>query len=140
MTRSENFVKDMMVMCAWRYASHLGVEHMLGVLHVIKNRQKAGQGTYLHIIDTMDKWHAAPPTTKTSPDVWDRNLLRLLNEVDRIVDDTRPDPTNGATYFGETTNITSSWFLENVARSTDRVRCGDINQFTYWKPKEIYGN
>lgn len=134
MTGAELYTKMQIVETAWRYASHFGgAENMLGVMHVIKNRQKAGWGTYLHILDTMDKWEASPPPTKTHPDLWNRNFLRLLNEVDSVMDDTRRDPTGSALYFGDTTNITSDWFLQHVARNTEKVRCGDCASWTYWR-------
>jgi hypothetical protein len=134
MTNSELYVKMQVVEIAWKYASHFGgAEHMLGVMHVIKNRQKSGWGTYLHILDTMDKWEASPAPTKNHPDLWNRNFLKLLNEVDGVLDDTRRDPTGSALYFGDTTTITSDWFLEHVARNPEKSRCGDINSWTYWR-------
>ena len=132
MVRAEEYIRMQMIEQAWKYASHYGGhENMLGVLHVIKNREAAGWGTFLHILDTMEKWQAAPPVTTTHPDIWNRNFVKVLGEVDAICDGTRKDPTNKATYFGDTTNITSDWFLQNVART--RERCGDNCTFTYWK-------
>lgn len=134
MTNSELYVKMQIVEAGWKYASHFGgAEHCLGVMHVIKNRQKSGWGSYLHILDTMGKWEGSPAPTPTHPDLWNRNFLRLLNEVDSIMDDTRRDPTGGGLYFADTTKITSDWFLQHVARNPEKVRCGDINSWTYWK-------
>ena len=134
MTRSEDYIKMQMIEQAWKFASHFGgAENMFGVLHIIKNREKAGWGTYLHVLDTMDKWEAAPPVTKTHPDVWNRNFVKLLGEIDGICDDTRKDPTNGGLYFADTTNITSDWFLKHVARNPEKERCGGSASWTYWK-------
>ena len=133
--RAEEYFKMLMVREAWRYAQHFGgIENMLGCLHVIKNRQAAGWGTYGHVLDTMEKWQAAPPTTLTHPDLWDRRFQQILGQVDGICDETRkPDPSNGGLYFGDTTNITSDWFLERIARNPDKQRCGGSASWTYWK-------
>jgi|ERR1700689_1182016 len=134
MTRAEDYIRMQMIEAAWKYASHFGgVENCLGMLHVIKNREKAGWGTYLHVLDTMEKWEAAPPATKTHPDIWNRNFQKMLSEVDSIMDDTRKDHTNGALYAGDTTNITSDWFMQHVARNPEKQRCGDCCSWTYWK-------
>jgi hypothetical protein len=135
MERNDSYIKAQMIEAAWKYAQHYGgVDHMLGVLYVIKNRQVAGWGTYLHILDTMEKWQAAPPKTTTHPDIWDRRFVALLGAVDGICDETRkPDISNGALYFGDTTDIQSEWFLERVARNPEKVRCGGSASWTYWK-------
>lgn len=133
-TNSEQYIKMQMVECAWRYGSHYGgTPAMLNILHVLKNRQKAGWGTYLHILDTVDKWHAAPPKTTIHPDVWNRNFLALLNEIDGICDDTRKDPTNSALYWGDLTDVQSDWFLEHVCRNVEKQRCADMNSLTFFK-------
>ncbi len=132
MTRGEDFVKSMLVSAAWRYGAHFGgYEACLCIMHVIKNREKAGQGTFLHILDNMHKYEAAPPKTTTHPDIWEKRFLKLLTEVDGVYDGTRKDPTNGGLYFGELNDIQSEWFLEKVART--RERCGDMGTLTFFK-------
>lgn len=123
-----------MIETAWKYCQHFGgVPAMINCLHVLKNRQKAGWGSYLHILDTVDKWHAAPPKTTVHPDIWDRRFLTLWNEIDGICDDTRRDPTNGALYWGDTTDIQSEWFMTHVARNPEKQRCADMSSLTFWK-------
>jgi hypothetical protein len=135
MNRAEDYVKAQMIEAAWKYAQHLGgVNGMLGVLHVIKNRYDAGWGSYGHILDTMEKWEAAPAATKTHPEQWERRFVSLLGIVDSVCDGThRPDVSNGAVYFGDTTNITNEWFLEHVARNPERMLCANTSSWTYWK-------
>jgi hypothetical protein len=131
---SEVYIKSQLVECGHKYGSHYGgKEACLLILHVLKNRQKAGWGTYLHILDTVEKWHAAPPKKTTQPDLWDRNFLSLLNEIDGICDDTRKDPTNGALYWGDLTDIQSDFFLEHVCRNPEKHRCADMNSLTFFK-------
>ena len=131
---SETYIKSQLVECAWRFGAHYGgTPAMLAILHVLKNRQKSGWGTYLHILDTVDKWQSAPPKTTAHPDSWNRNFLSLLNEIDGICDDTRKDPTNGALYWGDTTDIQSEWFLTKIARNPEKTRCADMSSLTFWK-------
>jgi hypothetical protein len=133
-TNSENYIKMQMVETAWRFGQHYGgTPAMLSILHVLKNRQKAGWGTYLHILDTVEKWQAAPAKTTTHPDVWNRNFLALLNEIDGICDDTRKDPTNGALYWGDLTDVRSDWFLNQICRNPEKQRCADMSSLTFFK-------
>src|ERR1700689_3133422 len=134
MVRAEEFLKMHMVSKAWSYASHLGgVDPMFGVLHVIKNRIDAGWGPCAHVLETMEKWEAAPPVTKKHPDVWERRFQQLLGQIDSIYDGThRPDVSNNGLYFGDTANITSPWFLDHVARNHQKMRCANTASWTYW--------
>jgi hypothetical protein len=134
MVRAEEYLKMMMVQKAWSYASHLGgLDPMLGVLHVIKNRIDAGWGVCAHVLETMEKWEAAPPATKKHPDVWERRFQQLLGQIDAIYDGThRPDVSNNGLYFGDTTNITNPWFLDHVARNPQKMRCANTGSWTYW--------
>jgi hypothetical protein len=135
MVRAEEYLKAQMIEQAWKYAQHFGgVDSMIGVLHVIKNRQSAGWGSYAHILDTMEKWEASPAPTKTHPEQWERRFVSLLGVIDAICDGTHhPDPSNRGLYFGDTTNITSEWFMEHVARNPEKTRCGGSASWTYWK-------
>ncbi len=133
--RAEEYFKMHMIHKAWSYGQHFGgIDNMLGVLHVIKNRQAAGWGTYGHVLDTMEKWQAAPPVTLTHPDLWDRRFQQILGQVDAICDETRkPDVSNGGLYFADTTYITSEWFIKHVCRNPEKQRCGGSASWTYWK-------
>ena len=134
MVRAEEFFKMAMIQKCWSYAQHLGgVDPMLGVLHVIKNRIDAGWGTCGHVLETMEKWEAAPPVTTKHPDLWDRRFQMILGQIDAIWDGThRPDVSNGAVYFGDTTE-----YYESVV---PRTRCPkpaenalrDTGSWTYW--------
>src|ERR1700689_3151676 len=102
MTRAEDYEKAHAVFSAWKYAQHFGgVDHMIGVLWVIKNRSDAGWGSYLHVLDSMEKWEAAPAPTKAHPDKWDRRFVSLLNQVDSIFDPTAKDTPHEPPWFGD---------------------------------------
>lgn len=134
MNRSEEYIKAQLVECAWKFGSHYGgAEACLLILHTLKNRQKAGFGSYLQILDSVDKFQAAPPKTTSHPSIWDRNFLRLLNEIDSICDDTRKDASNGALYWGDLTDVQSQWFLEKVCRNPERQRCAEMSSLAFFK-------
>src|SRR5215469_6117307 len=116
-SRTEEYIKSQMIELAWKYGQHYGgTPAMINILHILKNRQKAGWGSYLHILDTVDKWQAAPPKTTSHPEIWDRRFLALWNEIDSICDDTRRDTTNAALYWGDLTDVQSDWFLTHICR------------------------
>lgn len=133
-SRVEDYTKSQLIECAWHYGEHYGgLPAMVNILHTLKNRQKAGFGTYHHILDTVEKWHAAPPKTTTHPDGWDRRFLALWNEIDGICDDTKRDSSNGALYWGDLTDVQSNWFLEKICRNPEKVRCADMGPLAFFK-------
>lgn len=133
-TNAESYTKSHLIFTAWKYGQHYGgTPAMINILHVLKNREKAGFGTYHHVLDTVEKWQAAPPKTTTHPDAWDRRFLSLWGEIDSICDDTRKDSSNGALYWGDLTDVQSEWWLAHVARNPERQRCADMGPLTFFK-------
>ena len=133
-SRSDEYIKSHMIFVAWKYGQHFGgTPAMINILHVLKNRQKAGFGNYLHVLDTVDKWQAAPPKTTGHPDIWDRRFLSLWTEIDGICDDTRKDSSNGGLYWGELNDIQSEWFLTHICQNPEKQRCADMGSLTFFK-------
>ena len=54
------------------------------ILSVLANRQRNGWGTWLEVLQNVDRYAAAPLIYEGQPEPWDPNFTRLLQEVDLI--------------------------------------------------------
>ena len=133
--RYENLIKAELALTAWRHGKAWSTPGMVMIAQTIANRHRAGQGTFFQVIERIPKYSATieqPP--HDYPTAWDRELLRLLPEIDGIVDGTAKDTTNGALYWGDTNNVTSPWFLEQIARSSEHKRVADCQgTLVFWQ-------
>lgn len=134
MTRAEDLVKSELALAAWRYGAIYGGHNAsLLVAQVFATRQKRGWGAWLDVIERAPKFDAAPPKTSGYPNLWDKSFLRILSEVDPIFEGTKKDDTNGALYFGDTTDIQSKWFLMKIARNPEEHQIvASMNTLTFW--------
>jgi hypothetical protein len=133
--RFELLVKSELALTAWRHGKDYG-SHVasVAIAQVIANRQRKGWGTWLDCIANIPKHSATLEQPTGWPTAWDRNFLRILTEMDGVVENTTKDSTNGGLFWADLTNITSEFFLEKIARSSEYVRCADMNTLVFWKP------
>ena len=133
--RYESVIKSVLALTAWRYGKDYSTPGMVMIAQTIANRHRAGQGTFFQVIERIPKYAATitqPPMEY--PAAWDREFLRLLPEIDGIVDGTAKDTTNGALYWGELNKVDNDWFLSFVARHPDRTRCADCaGTLVFWR-------
>lgn len=134
--RFESVVKSILALTAWRYGRNYSTPGMIMIAQCLANRHRAGQGTFFQIIERIPKYAAAleqPP--QDYPSAWDREFLRLLPEIDSIVDGTGKDTVNGALYWCDLNNVTSDWFKENICANPDaHPRVADCaGTLTFWR-------
>jgi len=132
--RAEDFIKSEIALASWRYGSHYGAEKAsILIAQTLANRNRKWGTPWLELLTKAPQFDAAPPTTTGYPNIWDRSFLKLLLEMDGLFDGTRKDDTNGALYFGDTTNIQSKWFLMKIARNHDEHQIvAAMNSLTFW--------
>ena len=125
--RYEGVVKAELALTAWRWGRAYSTPGMIMIAQCIANRHRAGQGTFFQVIERIPKYAATleePP--RDWPTAWDKEFVRLLPEIDGIVDGTAKDTTNGALYWCDMNDVTNPWFLEQIARSTNHNRVADV--------------
>lgn len=132
--RYENFMKAQLVLAAWRYTKDCGGSHLapIMVMHCLRNRFVAGWGTWLDIIDRMPKFSATSEVPTGFPDQWDRHFVKVLSEVDGVVDSTSKDLVNKGKYFGDLNKVDNPWFLENIARNPEHERVANMGTLVFW--------
>jgi hypothetical protein len=120
--KPEDFVKGKLVELGWRFGTSYNSGHLAGVMvmQVLSNRQRAGFGSYLSIIENVPNFMAEneiPPMKLGS--VWDPLFTKLLHAIEGIYDGSAQDLTKGALYFGDLNKIESSWFKSKVLDAID---------------------
>jgi hypothetical protein len=133
--RYESIVKAVLSLTAWRYGKAYSTPGMVMIAQCIANRHRAGQGTFFQVIERIPKYAATLEIpAEEYPSAWDRDFLRLLPEIDAVVDGTGKDTTNGALYWADINNVTNEWFLTHIARNPERNRCADCaGTLVFWR-------
>ncbi len=137
-----DYEKGLAALLAWREERSNGINGMLGVLFVVRNRAKAGwsQGSWSKIIEAHNQFSSMSVSgdsqTVLYPDPRDPSILSVLQLVDSVYDDTRPDNlTGGALYYADIGRgvSTDSWFYKHIVQSPDHPRTAQIGTTTYFK-------
>jgi hypothetical protein len=127
--RQDDYIKGQLVLKGWQhghiYGGHLGA---CMILSCIANRQKLGWGTWLELLDSIDKYSALIVQPTGTPSIWDPNFVRLLHEVESCYDGSK-DFANGALYwFDSAQEVTNPWFREKILDNPDsHPRVGNMN-------------
>jgi len=114
----EEFIKGLLCLVAEREREN-GVNGMLGIMFMIRNRVNAGWcgGDWLKVLDDR------PEQVVHFPDVRDPSFQRVLQEADGVYDGSTADTlTNGALYCGS---------LSRPYLGHERV--AQIGTLTFWK-------
>ena len=138
-----DYEKGLASLLAWREERSNGVNGMLAVLYVIRNRAKAGWGggSWSKIMEQHNQFSSmtvlGDGQTVAYPDPRDPLYLQILQLVDTVYDDSRADNlTGGALYYadlGSPAYHKGGWFDVNIAQSKDHPRVATIGTTTYFK-------
>lgn len=136
-----DYEKCLAALLAWREERSNGVNGMLGVLYVVRNRYKAWGGSWSQVIDKHNQFSSisvlGDNETIAYPDPRDPSFLQILQLTDTVYDGTRPDNlTNGALYYADMSSKgyrVGGWFDVNIARNADHPRVATIGTTTYFK-------
>lgn len=106
---------------------HGGVNNMLAVLHVLRNRVLAGWGDWQEVVDTADTRrgtiYGPTPINVRTNDV--RTILNRVDEIYTRVD--QNDLTGGALFYVDQNCPMEEWFTrEIIGRPEDHKRVAHI--------------
>jgi hypothetical protein len=142
----DDFNKSILSLLAWREERSNGVNGMLGVMFVVRNRVKAGWfgGDYLQNIAGHNQFSSMSVSgdsqTIKYPPINDPQFTQALQLVDDVYDENNPRVdtlTNGALYYADLNNPTftkGGWFETHILNdSTNHPRSAQIGSTTYFK-------
>jgi hypothetical protein len=115
-------------------ARHGGVNNMLAIAHVLRNRVFAGWGDWLEVVMTAGE-KRGNQYAPDMPNIRTTNVRVLLNKVDEIY--TRADAndlTGGALFYCEPNLPLLAWFESEVLRRPeDHPRAAHIGPVWFYK-------
>jgi hypothetical protein len=132
-TRFQSVITAELALTAWRYGKDYGSHQaMVLIAHTIANRYRRGWGPFLQIIQSIPRYSSTLEQPMGYPDSWDRSFLKLLTDIDAIVEGTAKDPTNGSLFWADLAKIDNPWFLTNICRNPEHARVADMNSLTFF--------
>jgi hypothetical protein len=120
-------------------ARHGGVNNMLAVVHVLRNRVFAGWGDWLEVMETAPEKRAViyPPLNAPARLTWMRsgNVRSLLNRIDEVYSRADlEDLTGGALFYFEPGFELADWFKNEVMeRPEDHPRVAHVGPVWFYK-------
>ena len=111
-----------------------GVNNMLAVAQVLRNRVFAGWGDWLEVVT-----HAAEKRANLyaphMPNIRSNNVRVLLNRIDDIYTRAQADDmTGGALFYVDPAQPFAEWFQKEVLdRPDDHPRCAHIGMIWFFK-------
>src|SRR5215831_19604895 len=137
----QDLEKSMVVLAAFREAEDDVYQAMSTSLQVIKNRQLKGK--LRDHISAVDHECQFPTMTVNNmqynffPGKTD-NFSRILENLDQILENKVVDLTQGATYFGQVSNL-PPWLRRKID-SGEVERTTQAGKFTFYKEKNVVHN
>jgi len=124
MLRQDDFVKSQLVLFAWRQGKEYGNHHApaCAIMSVLANRVRAGWGTWLEVLDSVDRYAATTLVYEGTPDLREPGFTRLLHEVDLIFSGSKNDAMafvnrtqqEPALYWADTRRIDTEFFKKKI--------------------------
>ena len=133
MTRYEDFIKGQVAVTAWRHGKDYG-GHLasLVIAHCLKNRVQRGWGNWTGVLENMWKYAATLEEPWGWPDAWSKDFLRVLAEMDPIIDGTAKDLANNGVYWADLNKINNPWYTEHIVKNAAHARVCDMNTLVVW--------
>lgn len=133
---AEQFIKAELAALAHREAAHHGgIDNMLAVAFVMRNRKIAGWqgGNWMDII-TSAELTAGTAYQRTAPDLRDLTFRTFLQQIDDVFSGFTPDKyTEGALFYAELNNPTE-WFTKNVLTDLyNHPRVAQVGPVTFFR-------
>lgn len=132
------FVQGHIALVAWREAHTSGINGMIAVSLVIRNRVNAGWhgGDWMKNIYAPGAFSSMNGSITDVPDIRDPEVVKFLEVVDRIYDGTMPDKlTGGAMYFCDPTIVNpDGWFYKNIIQNEGQhPRTASVGRNVFFK-------
>jgi hypothetical protein len=136
----EDFEKAIVALACWREMRSEGVNGMLAVALVLRNRAKKGwyHGSLYENAIALNQLSSmsvrGDVNTVHFPDTREPQFQTLLQLLSEVFDDSRVDNlTNGALYFAVVNNSNSVWFRNNILDHPDiHPRVAQLGQTTFF--------
>lgn len=136
---AQDIEKSLVALCAWREMRGDLYQGMSSVVHVIHNRQVAGMFRSHLSDDVTGKNQFSSMTVPGDHNLTrypegDYNFVKILENIEIILDGKAFDITMGSLYYGVIENVTSGWFMREIVHNPEYERTVQIGRTTFFKP------
>ena len=124
----------MLALVAWREARGEGLEGMLAVMCVVRNRVLARWGGWIEVMIQKNQFHSMIMLGDSQTVLWptDSSFEAVLKLAHEVHDGRTPDVTDGSLYYANMQTATSSWFAKNIATHPDHPKRAEIGKHTFF--------
>jgi spore germination cell wall hydrolase CwlJ-like protein len=135
---SNDYCKSVLALVAEREARSNGINGMLAVAFVIRNRVQKWEKSWYDVICSHNQFSSmtvkGDSQTIWYPDPREPNFQKLLQSVDGIFDGTIQDTlTNGAIYYANLATMDSAWFKAHIINdSQNHPQVATIAQHVFY--------
>jgi N-acetylmuramoyl-L-alanine amidase len=132
-----DYDKAMAALTCWREARGEPREGQRAVLHVMRNRVQAGQGTWDHVI--TKKWQFSSMTAPADPELvlWpaqpDAAFDQIMLLVEGVFDGSDTDITGGALFYFNPKVVMPSW-------AATMKKTGQIGNHDFYRPAGLWSS
>lgn len=113
--RPADIIKAKLFETAWRESN--GKAGLYGeiIARCLANRVKRNMGGWVEVLANVPKYRAnEPDALPDMPNLWDPNVVKLMQAVDDIYDNAGLDDSNGGLFYCFTAKGANAWFKEHV--------------------------
>lgn len=133
----------LLALTTWREAMNQGETGMLAVAWIIMNRMKSGKfgGSISEVVTQANQFSSMTIRGDNMTVVWPWRqetinatawitAQRVCND---LLNGVTTDTTGGALYYANLVNLTSRWFLENIAQNSQHPMTVKIGAHTFYR-------
>ena len=138
--RSADVIKVQLFLTAYRESN--GKCGLYGeiVAWCLANRVRRNMGTWVETLANVPKYRAnEPDPVPDMPNLWDPNVVKLMQAVDGIYNNAGLDHSNGGLFYCFTEKGTSPWFREFVIEGKEYACTAMQNSLKCWGEKTVVG-
>ena len=127
--------KTFLAIVGWREAADDGREGIRAVMHVVANRVKAWEQSWINVIIKPEQFSSMTilGDRQTVRFPTELELVNLWGLVDSIYNGVDSDNTNGALYYANEAIETSAWYKQNIIESLEHAVVAIIGRQTFRK-------
>lgn len=125
--------KALLILVAWREARGDGRDAMRAVAHVIANRVKANNSSWVTEICKPKQFSSMTVCGDTQTVIWplEKDVINVYAMLSKVYDGTDPDNTGGALFYANEPNVGPGWYRENIIDNPAHPITAVVGQQTF---------
>jgi len=138
--RAQDVIKAQLFLTAWKESG--GKAGIAGeiIARCLANRVRRNMGNWPEVLLNVPRYRAnEPEPLPDMPNLWDPQVMRLMQQIENVYDNAGEDPSNGGLYWCFTERGANPWFKEFVIGSDKLAVTAIQNSLKVWGEKTMIG-